>query len=187
MSTAPGSGQRGEPWVLHHRRPHQRSKRQDPVPDVQDVDEVPHLVPTGEDEDLLEQLKRRGRSRPEDVARLDLATPFELVWVKETWLRALEDAEAFVVSRPADETGWLCTTRPQTGDSRTPPAAVIWRAQGPVRHYGRSGGILPRPTDQRIADAQGCAASILLFIAAGLLVALRLPRSESLACWTSWT
>ena len=56
---------------------------------------------------LLELLKRRGRHRPEDMARLDLTTPFDLQAGKELWLAALDDAQALVRSRPAEEIGCL--------------------------------------------------------------------------------
>lgn len=101
---------------------------------------------------LLEQLKRRGRNRPEDVARLDLATPFDLPRAKETWLRALEDAEAFVLSRPPNETGCLYYS-PRDRRFKKPSLDSDLEAQGLVQHYGRAGGILPRPTDQRLGGA----------------------------------
>jgi len=44
---------------------------------------------------LLELLKRRGRYRPEDFARLNLTEPFDLVAAKQTRLAALAEAEAF--------------------------------------------------------------------------------------------
>ncbi|NOT09943.1 MAG: hypothetical protein HOP28_17260, partial [Gemmatimonadales bacterium] len=56
---------------------------------------------------LLELLKRRGRHRPEELARLDLVAPFDLVAAKEIWLAALEAADQFIRSRPADELGCL--------------------------------------------------------------------------------
>lgn len=54
---------------------------------------------------LLELLKRRGRHRPEELARLDLAWPVDRVESKQAWLAALEGAERFVRSRPADDVG----------------------------------------------------------------------------------
>jgi hypothetical protein len=103
---------------------------------------------------LLEQLRRRGRNRPEDVARLHLAVPFDLVRAKQTWLRALEEAEAFVLSRPPDETGCLYYSL-QDRRFVQPLSGRDLEAQGLVRHYGRPGGILPRPADQAITDATG--------------------------------
>jgi hypothetical protein len=45
---------------------------------------------------LLELLKRRGRYRPEEFARLALAAPFDLVAAKQTWLAALAEPDAAV-------------------------------------------------------------------------------------------
>lgn len=56
---------------------------------------------------LLELLKRRGRYRPEDFARLHLTEHFDLPAAMHVWLAALDDAEAFIRSRPADEGGAL--------------------------------------------------------------------------------
>lgn len=55
---------------------------------------------------LLELLKRRGRYQPEEVGRLDLVAPFDLVEAKQTWLAALDDADAFVRSE-AGRRSWL--------------------------------------------------------------------------------
>ena len=41
---------------------------------------------------LPELLKRRGRYRPEEFARLDLAEPFDLIAAKTEWLAALDSA-----------------------------------------------------------------------------------------------
>ena len=56
---------------------------------------------------LVEFLRRRGRHRPEEVARLNLAVPFDPVASKELWLGALDDAEAFARSGPTEEVGCL--------------------------------------------------------------------------------
>ena len=56
---------------------------------------------------LVEFLRRRGRHRPEDMARLNLAVPFDPVANKELWLDALADAEAFARSGPTDDVGCL--------------------------------------------------------------------------------
>jgi hypothetical protein len=56
---------------------------------------------------LLELLKRRGRHREEDVQRLNLALPFDLVASKQVWLEALSAAETFAVERPPEELGCL--------------------------------------------------------------------------------
>jgi hypothetical protein len=56
---------------------------------------------------LLELLRRRGRIRPKDVARLHFAAPVDLKALESAWLAALEAATAFVRGRPAEETGCL--------------------------------------------------------------------------------
>lgn len=95
---------------------------------------------------LLEQLKRTGRYRPEEIRRLDLATPFDLVEGKERWLAALAAAERFVDSRPADEAG--CLYYSEAHDRfEAPSPEPDPEDQGLTPHFGRPGGVLPRPTD----------------------------------------
>lgn len=91
---------------------------------------------------LLEQLKRRGRYRPEDVERLQLSEPFDLVEAKTRWLDALEKAEAFIDSRPPDESGCLYYS---AADERfvAPEPGVDLEAAGILPHFGRPGGVLP--------------------------------------------
>lgn len=93
---------------------------------------------------LLELLKRRGRHRPEELARLDLARPVDLVESKQAWLAALEGAERFVRSRPADEVGCLYYS---TGLERfvAPDPDSDLAEQGIVPHFGSPGGVLPQP------------------------------------------
>lgn len=100
---------------------------------------------------LLEQLKRRGRHRPEDVARLDLAAPFDLVEAKGQWLAALEEAEYFVSSRPAEEVGCLYWSAAR-GHFEAPRAGVDLETQGLAVHHGRPEGVLPRPADQGLEE-----------------------------------
>ncbi|MEO5579290.1 MAG: hypothetical protein ABIR58_01415 [Gemmatimonadaceae bacterium] len=91
---------------------------------------------------LLEMLRRRGRHRPEEIARLDLVAPFDLISAKTTWLAALDDADSFVRSRPADEVGCLYYSPGRR-------AFVLPRPADPcddvVAHFGRPGGVLPQP------------------------------------------
>lgn len=90
---------------------------------------------------LLELLRRRGRVRPEDLARLDLATPIDLQETKRAWLEALDTVEPFVASRPPDEIGCLYY-------SAATKAFVDPRdATDAVPHFGRPGGVLPRVAD----------------------------------------
>lgn len=91
---------------------------------------------------LLELLKRRGRYRAEDFARLHLAVPFDPVTAKQQWLAALAQAEAFVRSSPADEVGSLywnaAAERFEMPDHSAP------RPEHFVPHYGRPFGVLPK-------------------------------------------
>lgn len=94
---------------------------------------------------LLELLKRRGRYRPEDFARLDLTEPMDLVAAKETWLAALGAAETFGRSGPPDEIGCLYWSRRRQAFVMPSPAE---RSSGGVTpHFGTPGGVLPRVSD----------------------------------------
>jgi hypothetical protein len=102
------------------------------------VGKDPGLTPLS----LLELLKRRGRYRPEDFARLRLTEPFDLLRAKEEWLRALAEAETFARERPPGESGCLyfdtereCFVVPR----RDAPLAD----QHVAPHYGTPGGVLP--------------------------------------------
>jgi len=87
---------------------------------------------------LLDLLRRRGRVRPEDLARLDLAAPVDVHVLKSEWIEAIDSVEEFVSSRPADEIGCLYYSPARRGfvDPRDVTDA------GP--HFGRPGGVLPR-------------------------------------------
>ncbi len=98
---------------------------------------------------LLELLKRRGRYRPEEFARLNLTEPFDLVAAKRTWLVALAEAESFARARPPEEIGCLYyavrkdafvvpSPQPSLGD------------QGTVLHFGAPDGVVPRVTEARL-------------------------------------
>ncbi len=98
---------------------------------------------------LLELLKRRGRYRPEDFARLDLAEPFDLTDAKATWLDALARADTFVRERPPDEIGCLYySTRKRR--FVVPRGDQDLEKQEIVRHFGTPGGVLPRMADVRL-------------------------------------
>jgi nucleotidyltransferase AbiEii toxin of type IV toxin-antitoxin system len=103
---------------------------------------------------LLELLKRRGRYRPEDFGRLDLAEPFDLVAAKQTWLDALAAAEAFARARPPEELGCLYY---QAAKARfvLPRADVSLSDQGIVLHFGAPYGVLPRVADARVDEVGG--------------------------------
>ncbi len=90
---------------------------------------------------LLELLRRRGRIRGEDLARLDLAAPIDLSALKREWLAALGSVEPFVASRPPEEIGCLyySGSRQAFVDPR--------EAADALPHFGRPGGVLPRIPD----------------------------------------
>lgn len=87
---------------------------------------------------LLELLRRRGRVRTEDIARLDLARALDPMSLKQSWLAALDSVEPFVATRPPDEIGCLYYSPDRRAfvDPRTAPDAIP--------HFGRPGGVLPR-------------------------------------------
>ena len=87
---------------------------------------------------LLDLLRRRGRVREEDLARLDLAEPIDLHVLKREWLEALDSVEPFVESRPPSEIGCLyySATREEFVDPR--------EVTDVSPHFGRPGGVLPR-------------------------------------------
>ncbi len=92
---------------------------------------------------LLALLRRRGRYRPEDFARLHLREPLDLPALKEHWLQALDEADAFVAKRPPEELGCLYY-------SLSKHEFVSNFASGDpdiVPHYGRPGGVLPEMQD----------------------------------------
>jgi len=98
---------------------------------------------------LLELLKRRGRYRPEDFARLHLVVPFNLPKARETWLEALAEADRFVRERPPEEYGCLYySTRQQR--FVVPQSRQSLLGQEIVPHFGAPGGVVPRMTDSRV-------------------------------------
>jgi hypothetical protein len=100
---------------------------------------------------LLELLKRRGRYRADDFARLNLTEPFDLVAAKQTWLSALAEAEQFARARPPDEVGCLYYSTKQN-KFVIPSGQPSLAEQGIVLHFGAPYGVLPRVTE---ADVVG--------------------------------
>lgn len=94
---------------------------------------------------LLELLKRQGRYRPADFARLDLSEPFDLVTAKVAWRAALEAAEAFCTTSPPDEIGCLYWSRSQQKFAM--PLRDASTAADFVPHFGSPGGVLPSLSD----------------------------------------
>ncbi|MHB1329295.1 MAG: hypothetical protein ACYC2K_13950, partial [Gemmatimonadales bacterium] len=91
---------------------------------------------------LLELLKRRGRYRPEDIERLQLTQPFDLVHAKGVWLGALEEAEQFVRRRAPEELGCLYYAAAE-GRFIAPSPLMDLAAAGVVCHFGAPGGVIP--------------------------------------------
>jgi len=52
-------------------------------------------------------LRRRGKVRLEDLSRLRLTQPMDVIALKVEWLASLDEAERFVVTRPPAELGCL--------------------------------------------------------------------------------
>jgi hypothetical protein len=88
---------------------------------------------------LLELLRRRGKYQPEDFDRLMLTETVVLPAMKLKWVAALDSAETFIRSRPAEEIGCLYYS---TGEKRfVEPGKNA--PDDVVPHYGRPGGVLP--------------------------------------------
>lgn len=91
---------------------------------------------------LLELLKRRGRNRPEEFARLDLTEPFDLVAAKVEWLAALDTADVFIRSRPPEEMG--CLYWSSDAGEFVMPAVDSPKIAEVTPHFGKPGGVLPQ-------------------------------------------
>lgn len=99
----------------------------------------PGFTPTS----LLGLLRRRGKYREEDFARLRLAAPVDLRALKRRWLEMLDEAERFVGSRPSEQVGCLYYSRASCRFVQPSESA----GEDIAPHYGRPGGVLPRPLD----------------------------------------
>lgn len=87
---------------------------------------------------LLELLRRKGRYRPEDFARLRLNGTPDLKKVKRVWLEALHEAEHFISAMLPSDLGCLFY-RP----SKSAFVACLPLPEDVVCHFGRPGGVLP--------------------------------------------
>jgi hypothetical protein len=92
---------------------------------------------------LLDLLRRKGRYRPEDFARLHLHRAPDLEAAKRTWLDALEEAALFVRGVPPEDVGCLYY-HPQ----RAMFVGALPLPSDVVRHFGRPGGLLPIVSDE---------------------------------------
>lgn len=79
-------------------------------------------------------MRRRGNLQPEDLARLQLREKPNLVELEQEWLRALDDAEEFIQSRPPEEIGCLhrqpVTKAPTSSASRARNTSLCARGSG---------------------------------------------------------
>ncbi len=91
---------------------------------------------------LLDLLQRRGKYQPQDFDRLSLREPVNLLVLKAKWRGALDEANVFVRSRPADELGCLYYSRSHQKFVADFDASDV--GDDVVTHYGRPGGVLPR-------------------------------------------
>lgn len=103
---------------------------------------------------LVELLKRRGRPRQEELDRLHLVEPVDVVAAKEGWLAALEEAESFVELRPAAELGCLYYSAARDAFV-VPEHGVDLAEQGIAVHFGSPGGVVPLPSGVSIAPRDG--------------------------------
>jgi hypothetical protein len=87
---------------------------------------------------LLDIIRRRGKYRPEDFARLDLVEKVDLIAIKTLWIAAIEDAENFIHSRGSSEIGVLYFSISQAKFIMPTLTDQV------ILHYGRPGGILPK-------------------------------------------
>ena len=89
---------------------------------------------------LLGFAKQHMKFREADLASENLARPIVLAELKEAWLKAADEAEAFFASMPPQEVGCLFLTSrhvPVTPDPGTPAFATA------LRHYGSIRGAWP--------------------------------------------
>lgn len=86
---------------------------------------------------LIEMLRRRSKYRPEDMNRLNLIKPVDLVELKKIWLKEIDDAEHFMQSRNPDELGCLYYSKKSNTFIQPKPNDDV------IPHYGRPGGVLP--------------------------------------------
>jgi hypothetical protein len=99
---------------------------------------------------LIDLLKRRGRPRQEELDRLHLVEPLDVVSAKERWLAALEEAESFVDRRPAAELGCLYYSVARSAFVVPDPDLDLAEQRITV-HFGSPGGVLPVPSGVPIA------------------------------------
>jgi hypothetical protein len=102
---------------------------------------------------LVDLLKRRGRPRQEELDRLHLVEPLDVVSAKERWLAALGEAESFIERRPAAELGCLYYSAARDAFV-VPESGEELAEQGITVHFGSPGGVLPLPSGVPIAPRE---------------------------------
>ena len=91
---------------------------------------------------LLGLLRRRGKYRSEDFARLHLDQEVDLQDTKSTWFLALDDALEFINRCEPDQAGCLYYSVSQRSFV-APAVAGEFLPDGILPHFGRPGGVLP--------------------------------------------
>lgn len=102
---------------------------------------------------LLELLKRRGRTREEEIRRLNLAEAFDLQAARGEWMEALASAEAFARERPPEELGSLYYSA-ATNRFALPEPNTSLDAQGLVLHFGAPGGVVPQVVGNGVGEGE---------------------------------
>jgi hypothetical protein len=90
---------------------------------------------------VLELAQRHVHFRPEALAGVQLARPLELTELKQKWIQAVEQAEAWFDRLPTAEAGCLYLTK--DGEPHTPDPTIPTFAAA-VRHFGSVRGAWPR-------------------------------------------
>ena len=91
---------------------------------------------------MLSLLRRRGKYRKEDFARLMLNEEPDLPSLKQIWLEALEQAEHFVSKCPPEELGCLYYST-KLKKFVEPKVPRVQNSADILIHHGRPGGVLP--------------------------------------------
>lgn len=92
---------------------------------------------------LLELLKRRGKYRDEDFLRLHLNVSINLRDLKKEWLVALDEAKVFIDHAPANEVGCLYYS---VTDKKFMQPRIVHNEDQLICHFGKPGGVLPKPS-----------------------------------------
>lgn len=86
---------------------------------------------------LIEMLRRRGKYRMDDMNRLDLVGPVDLVELKKVWIKAVDEADEFMRTRPPDEIGCLYYSEDRNTFIQPKETDKV------KTHFGKPEGVLP--------------------------------------------